>query len=196
MPRILAVATLFALRTAVAHADNWPAWRGPTGQGLCFEKNLPVTWSATDNVKWKVPLAAAGNSTPVIWTDRIFLTEANKGGTVRSLLCFARADGKLLWKQNVQHTRAEQNWGGITYTNASAAVDDRRVVACFASAGLYDMPRTLIPRVIARLQPISVRALWVQCAPVEVPVSEIPRREGVASKSATASVRIQGTKHG
>jgi outer membrane protein assembly factor BamB len=137
MPRCLTISALLTLSAALAHADNWPAWRGPTGQGFCFEKNLPVTWSATENVKWKVPLADAGNSTPVIWGDRIFLTQANKGGTVRSLLCFARADGKLLWKKDVEYSRPETNWGGITYTNASAAVDDKCVVACFASAGLY-----------------------------------------------------------
>jgi outer membrane protein assembly factor BamB len=137
MPRCLAVAALLTLGAAVAHADNWPAWRGPAGQGLCFEKNVPVTWSARENVKWKVPLADAGNSTPVVWGPRVFLTQANKGGTVRGLLCFDRADGKLLWKKDVQYARPETNWGGITYTNASAAVDDRCVVACFASAGLH-----------------------------------------------------------
>jgi hypothetical protein len=70
MPRCLAVSTLLALSAAVAHADNWPAWRGPTGQGLCFEKNLPVTWSATENVKWKIPpynsdrVKGEGNAAP------------------------------------------------------------------------------------------------------------------------------------
>jgi outer membrane protein assembly factor BamB len=137
MQRYLAISTLLTLSAAVAHADNWPAWRGPTGQGFCFEKNLPVKWSAKENVKWKIQLADAGNSTPVIWGDKIFLTKANKGGSVRSLLCLARADGKQLWQKDVEYPGKEINWGGITYTNASAAVDDQRVVACFASAGLY-----------------------------------------------------------
>lgn len=137
MPRFLAISSLLTLSAAVAHADNWPAWRGPTGQGFCFEKNLPLKWSAKENVKWRIPLADAGNSTPVIWGDKIFLTQANKGGAVRSLLCLARADGNLLWKKDVEYAGKEINWGGITYTNASAAVDGKRVVACFASAGLY-----------------------------------------------------------
>src|SRR5262245_22736540 len=137
MPRCLPLAIVLTLSAAVAHADNWPAWRGPTGQGFCFEKNLPVKWSAKENVKWKIALADAGNSTPVIWTDKIFLTQADKEGKVRSLLCFARADGNLLWKKDVVYPGKEINWSDITYTNASAAVDDKRVVACFASAGLY-----------------------------------------------------------
>ena len=44
--------------------------------------HLPLKWSKTENVKWKTPLADAGNSTPVIWGDKIFLTQANKGGSV------------------------------------------------------------------------------------------------------------------
>ena len=64
---------LLALGTP-SRADNWPAWRGPTGQGQCAEKNLPTRWSATQNVKWKVPLPDAGNSTPVVWGDKVFLT--------------------------------------------------------------------------------------------------------------------------
>lgn len=138
MRRCLIISMLvLTLSAASVHADNWPAWRGPTGQGFCLEKNVPVKWSAKENVKWKIPLADAGNSTPVIWGDKIFLTQANKNGAIRSLICFARADGKLLWQQDAEYTGKEINWGGISYTNASAAVDDKRVVACFASAGLY-----------------------------------------------------------
>src|SRR6185436_12371726 len=103
-PRIASLcALLVALVGSAARADNWPAWRGPTGQGHSAETNLPLTWSATENVKWKVPLADQSNSTPVIWGDKIFLTQANKGGTVRSLLCLARADGKQLWKKDVAY---------------------------------------------------------------------------------------------
>jgi len=123
MKRMAALLTV-AISAAVATADNWPAWRGPTGQGYCEEKGLPLTWSETENVKWKTPLEVQGNSTPVIWGDKIFLTQANKGGTVRSLLCFARADGKVLWKKDVAYA---DNWVR-DLTNAlddiSAATDD------------------------------------------------------------------------
>jgi outer membrane protein assembly factor BamB len=118
-------------------AADWPAWRGPTGQGFCEEKNLLLKWSAKENVKWKVPLAHPGNSTPVVWGDKIFLTQANMGGTERSLLCFARADGRLLWQKTVPYPDKERNWGGITWTNASPALDGERVVVSFASAGMY-----------------------------------------------------------
>jgi outer membrane protein assembly factor BamB len=122
---------------SMARAADWPAWRGPTGQGFCEEKNVPLTWSDTENVKWKIPLAHQGNSTPVVWGDRIFLTQANMGGTERSLLCLARADGKLLWQNDVSYNEKERNWNENWYANASPAVDGERVIVSFGSAGMY-----------------------------------------------------------
>jgi outer membrane protein assembly factor BamB len=136
MKRTAAALFLLAFCT-IAVADNWPAWRGPTGQGFCEETNVPLKWSKTENVKWKVPLTHQGNSTPVIWGDKIFLTQANTGGTERSLLCFARADGKLLWQKDVPYPHKEQNWNPSWYANASPALDADRVVVSFASAGMY-----------------------------------------------------------
>ena len=139
MKRCVAVFTMFAFAN-LGVADNWPAWRGSTGQGYCFEKNLPTKWSATENVKWKTKLDHPGNSTPVIWKDKIFLTIANKGGSVRSLLCLDRADGKQLWKNDVKFDAKEQNWTQDWYANASPAVDGERVIVSFGSAGMacYD----------------------------------------------------------
>src|SRR4051794_8202910 len=138
MTRSLATAVLaWALAAAPAAAADWPAWRGPTGQGESAEAGVPLKWGTTENIKWKVPLADPGNSTPVVWGERIFLTQANKGGTVRSLLCFARADGKLLWRKDVAYPDNERAYNPNWYANASPATDGERVVASFGSAGVY-----------------------------------------------------------
>lgn len=136
MTRITPLLILLVVSTPALAAD-WPSWRGPTGQGFCDEQNIPVTWSDKQNVKWKVPLANQGNSTPVIWGDKIFLTQANKGGTQRSLLCLARADGKLLWQKDVAYTEKERNWDENWYANASPVLDGSRAVVSFGSAGMY-----------------------------------------------------------
>ena len=122
---------------ALAAAGDWPAWRGPDGQGHCPEKDLPLKWSKTDNVKWKVELKEPGNSTPIIWGDKLFLTQANKGGTVRSLLCLSRTDGSLLWQKDASYDDKEKAWNPSWYCNASPATDGERVVVSFASAGMY-----------------------------------------------------------
>lgn len=128
---------VFLAAASQLFAADWPAWRGPTGQGLCEEKNVPLTWSDKENVKWKTPLANPGNSTPVVWGDKIFLTQANTGGTERSLLCFARADGKLLWQKTVSYPQKERNWNETWYANASPVLDGERAVVSFGSAGMY-----------------------------------------------------------
>ena len=136
MKRLVAMFALVSFG-AVAVADDWPAWRGPTGQGISLEKDLPTKWSKTENVKWKITLSESGNSTPIIWNDKIFLTQANKGGTVRSLICFDRADGKQLWKNDVAYPDKERNWAPTWYANASPAVDGERIIVSFGSAGMY-----------------------------------------------------------
>ncbi|MFO0866874.1 MAG: PQQ-binding-like beta-propeller repeat protein [Gemmataceae bacterium] len=133
----LSCAALLLLFASPVLADDWPAWRGPTGQGHSTETNLPLQWSNTKNVKWKVPLSEPGNSTPIVWKDKIFLTQANKGGSVRSLLCLNRADGSTLWKKDVAFTEKERNWNPNWYANASPTTDGERVIVSFGSAGMY-----------------------------------------------------------
>src|SRR4051812_49341665 len=95
---LLCVIALPAL-SAPVHFPNWPAWRGPLGTGICEEKNLPEKWSSTENVKWRVALPEPGNSTPIVWGERVFLTQAV--GDRRTLMCFARTDGKVLWQVGI-----------------------------------------------------------------------------------------------
>src|SRR5690349_3199689 len=57
-------------------ADNWPAWRGPHGSGISAESIAPIHWRSNQNIAWKTPLPERGNSTPVVWGKRIFLTQA------------------------------------------------------------------------------------------------------------------------
>jgi outer membrane protein assembly factor BamB len=131
----------FVLLAHPARADNWPAWRGPHGTGVCDERGLPVSWSATQNIRWKVPLPGPGNSTPVVWGDRIFLTQALDGGKRRAVIALNRADGKQLWQQEVpcpvQETTHRQN----PPCSASPVTDGAAVYAHFASAGVvaYDL---------------------------------------------------------
>src|SRR5262245_58966696 len=70
---------------------HWPRWRGPTGQGLAVGTGYPDRWSDTDNVLWAVDLPGRGNSSPVIWGERIFLTTSHDQGKRRSVLCLNRA---------------------------------------------------------------------------------------------------------
>ncbi len=94
-----ALAAILALGTAAsAWAENWPQWRGPRRDGTSLETGLPLKWSKTDNVAWRLPLPGPAGATPIVWGDRIFLTSAKDRDLL--LLC-ASTDGKLLWERTV-----------------------------------------------------------------------------------------------
>ena len=122
-------------------ADNWPAWRGPTGQGICRETKLPLEWSASKNVKWKLPLPGPGNSTPIVWEKRVFLTQATDGGAGRWTWCINRDNGKVAWKKKVEYAGSEPTHATNPYCSASPVTDGERVIVSHGSAGLvcYDL---------------------------------------------------------
>jgi len=120
---------------APVFADNWPQWRGPAGTGVSAEKNLPLHWGTNENVRWRVPLPERGNSTPILWGKRVFLTQGAENR--RTLMCFNRADGKLLWQSGVTYPEKESTHETNPLCSASPVADGQRVIASFASAGLY-----------------------------------------------------------
>jgi outer membrane protein assembly factor BamB len=134
--QVVFLAAVVALPGA-ARADNWPAWRGPDGTGRCAETDLPLKWSATENVRWKVALPGPGNSTPVVWGERIFLTQATDKGQKRGLLCLARKDGATLWHKVVEYKDEEPTHDTNPYCSASPATDGERVVVSHGSAGVF-----------------------------------------------------------
>ena len=41
-------------------AEDVPQFRGPGGLGISKETNLPMTWSRTENLRWKAELPGQG----------------------------------------------------------------------------------------------------------------------------------------
>ncbi len=125
---LLLTATLLQTTARAAGGSNWPQWRGPNG-GVSAEKGLPVEWTGTQNVKWKIPIAGRGHSSPIVWGKRIFLTTALDGAAIPGkkpgvthkmsdgsdfvhpdavgadlmhtfkVICLDRETGKLLWER-------------------------------------------------------------------------------------------------
>src|SRR6185312_1899220 len=84
---------------------DWPQFRGPTGQGLSDEHGLPLTWSETSNIKWKVAIPGKGWSSPVVQGDRIWLTTATEEGRSLRAIAVDRNTGAIL--QNVEVFRVK-----------------------------------------------------------------------------------------
>ena len=123
------------------YQENWPRFRGPGGMGVVDAGDWPTEWDGASgkNVVWKTEVPAPGNSSPVIWGGRIFLT----GGTEkkREVLCFAREDGRLLWRTEVP-TPPDFDPSDLYlmdptgYAAPTAVTDGERVYAFFATADL------------------------------------------------------------
>lgn len=95
--RKLAILILLFNVAPLTYADNWPQWRGPAMNGISAEKHLPLTWTAEENIIWKLPLPGLSGSTPIIWRERIFLNVAE--GSDLYLWAVDRKAGALAWKK-------------------------------------------------------------------------------------------------
>ena len=139
MHKLLFLLTAACLFTTAARAGEWPGWRGPKGDGHSDETNIPTTWSATENVHWKVPIPGKGHSSPVIWGDRIFLTTALEKERQRVLLCLDRNTGKTLWQKVVMTSPLEQKHELNSYASATPVTDGKRLWVSF-----FEQPRIVL----------------------------------------------------
>jgi outer membrane protein assembly factor BamB len=98
--RVIAVSCLLvAVLQIVSSAENWPQWRGPSLNGITAEKNVPLHWSKTENITWRLSLPAFSASTPIVWGDRIFLNVAD--GSDLYLWAVDRNRGTAVWKRRL-----------------------------------------------------------------------------------------------
>lgn len=78
-------------------AANWPQWRGPNGDGVSTERGLPLRWSRTENITWRIDMPSRSGATPVVWGETVFLNVAD--GDELQAWAVKRADGSILWKR-------------------------------------------------------------------------------------------------
>ena len=145
---------------------DWPRWRGPFDTGVA-RGDAPVKWSDTENIAWKIELPGKGNSSPVIWGDRIFLTTAVRTGEAPAatqaaapagrrgnfgqggageqpehqltVLCYDRRNGKLLWQKAVKSVRPHEGYHQRygSFASNSPVTDGKRLYTFFGSNGAY-----------------------------------------------------------
>jgi outer membrane protein assembly factor BamB len=124
---------------SAAMAADWDRFRGPNGSGIAGDdKQPPLEWSEAKNLKWKADLPGGGYSCPIVVKGRVFVTAAtDEGGNLtRHLLCFDRADGKLLWERTVAAKAAEDR-SRSGYATHTPTADGERVYAFFGKSGVH-----------------------------------------------------------
>ncbi len=132
MKHLMTILTLtLALATGAAVAENWPQFRGPTGQGVSRELELPLKWSPTENVAWKTELPGVSWSSPIVWDERVFVTTATDNGESCRVLSLDRKTGKILWDKEVFKQVPRHKQDRNTFATPTPATDGERVYACF-----------------------------------------------------------------
>ncbi len=146
-PLLVPIVAVLFLSSVPAAEPAWVHLRGPSGQGYTDDTRVPLAWSEKENVLWKTKLPGRGNSSPVVWGDRVFLTSSDDRGAERYVFCVRTTDGQLLWKQTAAKGVAPEkthNWNG--YASPSCTTDGKHVYAFFGTPGLfcYDLDGKLV----------------------------------------------------
>lgn len=114
----------------------WPNWRGPSRQGYVNGTGYPDTWSDTKNVLWKTTVPGTGNSSPIVWGDRIYLATSYDEGARKSIVAFNRRDGKKLWETFAPAAPAERPHAKNGHASGTPATDGTRIYAYLGNHGL------------------------------------------------------------
>jgi outer membrane protein assembly factor BamB len=127
-------------------AKFWSRWRGPSGQGVVAPGKYTNTWSPTRNVKWRTAIPGTGNSSPIVWGERIYLTTAQDGGAKLSMLAFNRAEGRKIWETFVPQDGVENVHQKNGYASATPVTDGKMIYASFGRHGLvaFDLAGKLV----------------------------------------------------
>ncbi len=117
----------------------WPQFRGPNSSGI-GEGNPPVQFGLDRNLLWKT-VVGAGVSSPVVWEDRLFLTEFDPATKQFATICVDRRNGKISWRRAVVAEDIEKVHRASSPAGATPVADETSVYVYFGSYGLvcYDL---------------------------------------------------------
>jgi outer membrane protein assembly factor BamB len=118
-----------------ASSGNWPAWRRD-GTGIADDEHLPTVWSENENVLWRTPLPGEGNSSPIVWGKRVFLTASLDDGAKRVVMCFDADSGKVLWHTELLPDAPSTFYEKTGFASPTPATDGERIYAFFDTPGL------------------------------------------------------------
>ncbi len=119
---------------------NFPSFRGPGGNGIGYQKNVPTEWDGASgkNIKWKVETALHAYNSPVIWGDKLFLSGAD--ANQKQVYCYDKNSGKLLWTADVKDIAGSAAAPEVTpdtgHAAASVSTDGKSVFAIFSNGDL------------------------------------------------------------
>ncbi|MHC4207476.1 MAG: outer membrane protein assembly factor BamB family protein, partial [Planctomycetota bacterium] len=134
---ILLSLTVMLLTTVQSIAGDWPHWRGPYLNGSSNEKNLPETWSKTENIAWTASLPGNGSATPVIAGGKVFVSSTDTASSDLLALCFDARTGKELWRKKLGESSRKVPRNNLA--TPSPVTDGRNVYFMYGSGDLASL---------------------------------------------------------
>ena len=122
---------LMAVGIIGTQAENWPCFRGPTRQGISLETNLPLEWSATQNVRWKTPISGQSWASPIVWEGSVFVVTATEEGVSCRVIALDRETGKIIWDREAFKQTAGHKSDRNSNATPTPCTDGERVYAVF-----------------------------------------------------------------
>lgn len=125
----------FAVSAAVA-ANNWPQFRGPSGDGQSDAKELPVKFGEGERVAWKTAIHGKAWSSPVLWGNQIWLTTATEAGDALSVVCVNKETGAIIRDEVLFRVTEPQFCHKFnSYASPTPVIEEGRVYVTFGSPG-------------------------------------------------------------
>lgn len=131
LKRLICVFVASTVMPLAGLGENWPGFRGPSGQGTSSEKGLPMEWSRTSNVAWRTEIPGEGWSSPVIYGDRVFVTTSVDAGVSCRVLCLNRVTGKVLWNKEVIQQTPKRKEKRNSYATPTPVTDGKQLYVAF-----------------------------------------------------------------
>jgi len=123
--------------TSAQESENWTRFRGPNGQGISRATNLPLHWSAEENIVWKTDIPGEGWSSPIVWNNHIFITTATDDGKNCHVIAVDRTTGKVLWDKIVFTQKQNQMRHPFNSFATPTPVTDGKTVFAVFSGGAF-----------------------------------------------------------
>jgi hypothetical protein len=123
---------VFLFLLAPARPENWPEFRGPSGQGVSTERNVPLHWSPGKGIAWKTEIPGLGWSSPIVWGSLLFVTTATGNHRSCRIIAIDTRTGQILWNTEVFTQDASHNRKQNSFATSTPATDGKRVYAVFA----------------------------------------------------------------
>lgn len=127
-------------------AENWTRFRGPNGQGISGENNLPVKWSATQNVVWRTEIPGKAWSSPIVYGDQVFISTTTDECVSCRIIAVDRKTGKVQWNRDVHRQKPGAMRRQNSYASPTPVTDGNRVYAVFydGTAAAVDLSGKLV----------------------------------------------------